>query len=161
MHGTLYDFIRDDRFNAANALSGTTLPMDQQQYGGSLGGPVVRDRTFYFANVEQRVLDQTGLVTIPQQNVAVINAKLNAVGYQGGEVTTGVYPNPLAQHYRARQARSAGERIRSVQRAMDYRVRPTTRAAPAPSMPRLRPPASTTWITRSRSATRGRSRTGP
>jgi hypothetical protein len=40
MHGTLYDFIRDDRFNAANALSGTTLPMDQQQYGGSLGGPV-------------------------------------------------------------------------------------------------------------------------
>ncbi len=95
MHGTLYDFIRDDRFNAANALSGTTLPMDQQQYGGSLGGPVVRDRTFYFANVEQRVLDQTGLVTIPQQNVAVINAKLNAVGYQGGEVTTGVYPNPV------------------------------------------------------------------
>ena len=95
MHGTLYDFIRDDRFNAANALSGTTLPMDQQQYGGSLGGPVVRDRTFYFANVEQRVLDQTGLVTIPQQNVAVINAKLNAVGYQGGEVTTGIYPNPL------------------------------------------------------------------
>ena len=95
MHGTLYDFIRDDRFNAANALSGTTLPMDQQQYGGSLGGPVVRDRTFYFANVEQRVLDQTGLVTIPPQNVAVINAKLNAVGYQGGEVTTGIYPNPL------------------------------------------------------------------
>ena len=43
MHGTLYDFIRDDRFNAANALSGTTLPMDQQQYGGSLGGPVVRE----------------------------------------------------------------------------------------------------------------------
>ena len=84
VHGTLYDFIRDDRFNAANALSGTTLPMDQQQYGGSLGGPVVRDRTFYFANVEQRVLDQTGLVTILPQNAAVINAKLNAVGYQGG-----------------------------------------------------------------------------
>jgi len=95
MHGTLYDFIRDDRFNAANALSGTTLPMDQQQYGGSLGGPLVRDRTFYFVNAEQRVLDQTGLVTILPQNAAVINAKLSAVGYQGGEVTTGVYPNPL------------------------------------------------------------------
>ena len=94
-HGTLYDFIRDDRFNAANALSGTTLPMDQQQYGGSLGGPVVRDRTFYFVNAEQRVLDQTGLVTILPQNAAVINAKLSAVGYQGGEVTTGIYPNPL------------------------------------------------------------------
>ena len=64
LHGTVYDFIRDDNFNAANALSGTTLPMNQQQYGGSLGGPLVRNRTFYFTNFEQRLLDQTGLVTI-------------------------------------------------------------------------------------------------
>ena len=95
MHGTLYDFIRDDRFNAANALSGTTLPMDQQQYGASLGGPIARDRMFYFGNVEQRLLDQTGLVTILPQNVSAINAKLQAVGYPGGEVTTGIYPNPV------------------------------------------------------------------
>jgi carboxypeptidase family protein/TonB-dependent receptor-like protein len=94
-HGTFYDFIRDDRFNAANALSGTTLPMDQQQYGASLGGPLVRDRTFYFANIEQRVLDQTGLVTILPENVAVINAKLAAVGYPGSPVTSGIYPNPV------------------------------------------------------------------
>ena len=72
----MYDFIRDDSFNAPNALSGTTLPMDQQQYGGSLGGPLVRNRTFYFANFEQRLLDQTGLVTILPENVPVINAKL-------------------------------------------------------------------------------------
>src|SRR4030095_12098722 len=65
---TLYDFIRDDSFNAPNALSGTTLPMDQQQYGGSLGGPVVRNRTFFFGNFEQRLLDQTGLVTILPEN---------------------------------------------------------------------------------------------
>ena len=34
----------------------------------SLGGPLVRNRTFYFSNFEQRLLDQTGLVTIlPEQ----------------------------------------------------------------------------------------------
>ena len=38
--------------------------MDQQQFGGSLGGPLVRNRTFYFANVERKLLDQTGVVTI-------------------------------------------------------------------------------------------------
>jgi hypothetical protein len=69
MHGTVYDFIRDDRFNAKNALSGKTLPMDQQQYGASLGGPLVRNRTFYFSNFEQRLLDQTGLVTVLEPNV--------------------------------------------------------------------------------------------
>jgi hypothetical protein len=95
LHGTLYDFIRDDAFNAKNALSGQKLPMDQQQYGGSIGGPLVRNRTFYFANFEQRLLDQTGLVTIRDENVAVINARNAAVGYPGAPVVTGVYPNPV------------------------------------------------------------------
>jgi hypothetical protein len=95
VHGTLYDFIRDDIFNAPNALSGTTLPMHQQQYGGSLGGPIVRSRTFYFSNFEQRLLDQTGLATILPENVAIINAKLAAVGYPGSLIATGEYPNPV------------------------------------------------------------------
>jgi len=95
LHGTVYDFIRDDNFNGKNALSGTKLPMDQQQYGASLGGPMARNRTFYFANFEQRLLDQTGLVTILPQNPPVINARLAAVGYPGAPVTTGAYPNPV------------------------------------------------------------------
>ncbi|HEY6506468.1 MAG TPA: TonB-dependent receptor, partial [Vicinamibacterales bacterium] len=93
--GNVYGYFRDDAFNAPNALSGTKLPMSQQQYGGSLGGPVRRNRTFYFMNVEQRTLDQTGLVTVPQPTVNVINARLNAVGYPGATVSTGIYPNPV------------------------------------------------------------------
>ena len=95
LHGALYDFIRDDHFNAPNALSGKRLPMDQQQYGASLGGPLVRNRTFYFANFEQRLLDQSGLVTILPENVPVINARLSAVGYPGSPISTGIYPNPV------------------------------------------------------------------
>ncbi len=34
--------------------------MTQKQYGASMGGPISRDRTFYFANAEQRRLDQNG-----------------------------------------------------------------------------------------------------
>jgi outer membrane receptor protein involved in Fe transport len=95
LHGTVYDFVRDDNFNGKNALSGQTLPMNQQQYGASVGGPLVRDRTFYFTNFEQRLLDQTGLATILPQNVPIINAQLAAAGYPGAPVSTGVYPNPL------------------------------------------------------------------
>ena len=47
------------------------------------------NRTFYFTNVEQRRLDQTGLTTISAANVAAINARLAAVGYQGPPVATG------------------------------------------------------------------------
>ena len=95
VHGTIYDFIRDDNFNAKNALSGTKLPMDQQQYGASLGGPIVASRTFYFANFEQRLLDQSGLVTVLPENVPIINARLAAAGYPGSPVSTGIYPNPV------------------------------------------------------------------
>ncbi|HKW03534.1 MAG TPA: TonB-dependent receptor [Vicinamibacterales bacterium] len=94
-HGTLYDFIRDDSLNAANALSGTKLPMNQQQYGFSFGGPIVHNRTFFFANFEQRLLDQTGLVTISPASVQLINAKLAVTGYPGSPVSTGIYPNPV------------------------------------------------------------------
>jgi hypothetical protein len=94
-HGTLYGFFRDDAFNGRNALTGTRLPMDQQQLGASLGGPIARNRTFYFANVERKRLDQTGVATITPANVAAINARLAQVGYAGLPVTTGIYANPV------------------------------------------------------------------
>jgi hypothetical protein len=95
IHGDVYGYLRDDGLNAVNQLSGTKLPMTQKQYGASAGGPVVRDRTFYFANFEQRRLDQTGLVTIAPAAVAAVNARLAAVGYPGTAVTTGLFPNPV------------------------------------------------------------------
>ncbi len=95
LRGDLFGYLRDDRFNAANALSGTTLPMTQTQYGASVGGPVRRDRTFFFGNIEHRLLDQTGFATVPQATVDKINARLSAVGYPGAPVTTGVYENPV------------------------------------------------------------------
>jgi hypothetical protein len=95
LHGTTYGFFRDDAFNARNALTGTTLPMDQQQFGASLGGPLARNRTFYFGNVERRILDQTGVASITPANVDAINARLAQVGYPGQPVTTGIYPNPV------------------------------------------------------------------
>ncbi|MEO8484401.1 MAG: TonB-dependent receptor [Acidobacteriota bacterium] len=94
LKGNAYSYTRDDLFNAKNSLIGRTLPMHQNQYGASLGGPVVRNRAFYFANVERKALKQTGLVTVGDSSVATINARLAAIGYKGPSITTGVYDNP-------------------------------------------------------------------
>ncbi len=93
--GTAYEYFRDDAFNATNALSGQTLPMRQSQFGASVGGPIVQDRSFYFTNVEQRALDQTGLVTITDDNLHAVNARLDGAGYLGPRIATGIYPNPV------------------------------------------------------------------
>ncbi|MFM8535067.1 MAG: TonB-dependent receptor domain-containing protein [Acidimicrobiia bacterium] len=98
LRGTIYDFYRDDALNGKNALSGSKLPMHQLQYGASVGGPLRRDRTFFFANAERRRLDQTGLATIAQTSVDAINARLAAVGYRGPSISTGTYGNPVGTH---------------------------------------------------------------
>ena len=95
LHGDAYGYFRNNRFNAANAISHTVLPLTQTQFGASLSGPIVHNRTFYFANFEARDLNQSGLVTIAPSNVDAINAKLASVGFTGPRVFTGLFPNPV------------------------------------------------------------------
>ncbi len=95
MHGDLYSYFRNQRFNAANPLSNTKLPLTQAQYGVSLGGPLVRDRSFYFGNFERRELNQSGLITISPVSVAAINTQLDAIAFRGLRIFTGIYPNPV------------------------------------------------------------------
>jgi Carboxypeptidase regulatory-like domain len=95
LHGDAYLYFRNQRLDAANALSQTALPLTEAQYGASLGGPVVHNKTFYFANFEQRELNQSGLTTILPANVAIINAHLLAVDYPGPLISTGIYSNPV------------------------------------------------------------------
>ena len=95
LHADLYGYFRNQRLNSANPLSNSKLPATQAQYGASLGGPLVRDRTFYFANFEQRQLNQSGLITIAQANVDAIDNRLAAAGYQGARIATGLFPRPV------------------------------------------------------------------
>ena len=55
VHGTAYEFFRNDILNANPFKFGAAIPKPkyrQNQYGGSLGGPIVRDHTFFFADYE-------------------------------------------------------------------------------------------------------------
>ena len=95
LHGTAYGFLRNQRLNADNALSGTKLPLTQGLYGASLSGPVRRDRTFLFGNFEEGRLNTDGIVTITPANAARINARLIATGYQAPLLTVGTSPTTL------------------------------------------------------------------
>ncbi len=56
LHGSLYEFLRNnalDGNNFFNNRAGVTLPaFRQNQFGASIGGPIKKDKTFYFANWE-------------------------------------------------------------------------------------------------------------
>ncbi len=46
--GTLFEFLRNEKFNARNFFANDTPPFKRNQFGGTLGGPIVRDKTFFF-----------------------------------------------------------------------------------------------------------------
>lgn len=95
LRGDVYGFFRNDRFDAENALTGTKLPLDQHQDGASLGGPIVKERTFFFANVEVMRQRGAGVLTIAPSSVDAINARLDAVGYRGARIATGAFDTTL------------------------------------------------------------------
>jgi hypothetical protein len=95
LHGTAYGFLRNQRLNADNALSGSKLPLTQGQYGASLSGPLQRDRSFLFGNFEEQRLNTAGIITITPANATQINAHLIAVGYQAPLLTAGTGPTTL------------------------------------------------------------------
>src|SRR5882757_3119088 len=51
-HGALWEFLRNDIFDANNYFAATTEPLKQNQFGGTFGGPLKKDKTFFFAYLE-------------------------------------------------------------------------------------------------------------
>lgn len=95
-HGRAYGFVRNQRFDARNALAITKDPLTQTQEGTSLSGPVRRDRTFLFSNFEQTNQNRVGILTIAPANVFAINQVLQNIGYRGPLTITGEFPTGYA-----------------------------------------------------------------
>ncbi len=51
-HGSVYEFFRNDVLNAKALFSPNQLPLRLNQFGASVGGPIRKDHTFFFANYE-------------------------------------------------------------------------------------------------------------
>src|SRR5438552_958095 len=62
--GNLFGFLRHKSFQARNPFAPITKPpFTRAQYGGTVGGPLVKDRTFIFASFEQRQRHESGFFT--------------------------------------------------------------------------------------------------
>ena len=69
-HGSVFEFVRNDIFDAKNFFvspAQSKPPFKQNQFGGSIGGPIQKDKTFFFADYEgERIRkSQTDTFTVP------------------------------------------------------------------------------------------------
>ena len=70
-HGNLYEFFRNDKLDGRNAFDFLgRQPYQQNQFGATLGGPIRKDRTFFFVDYEglriRQALPQLLLIPTPQ-----------------------------------------------------------------------------------------------
>ena len=70
-HGSLYEYLRNNALDAPNYFDLNGAPRFQRkQFGGSMGGPIRKDKTFVFANYEgfRQNLHQTSDTFVPDNN---------------------------------------------------------------------------------------------
>ena len=68
--GSAFEFLRHESLNARNAFApagGAKPRFRRQQFGGTVGGPIVRDRTFFFADYQgqRQAIGRTVISTVP------------------------------------------------------------------------------------------------
>jgi len=85
LRGSAFLFYRDQDLSASNALSGTKNPYEQFQYGGTISGPALAERLFFFAAAERLDVTDSNVVTIDEEDAATIRGL-------GFPVVTGVLP---------------------------------------------------------------------
>lgn len=90
LHGSAYGYFRSDKFNAADPIGQRVLPFKNQQFGGTVGGAIIKDKLFFFGAYEGERQPST-IVLTPQgftgmraefQNDFQTNTYLTRVDYQ-------------------------------------------------------------------------------
>lgn len=76
LHGGVYEFLRNDALNSANLLASPGMDVLRlNQFGGTLGGPITKDKTFFFAGYEgQRRGQSPRYSSFIQASIPGINA---------------------------------------------------------------------------------------
>ena len=66
-HGSIFEFLRNSAVDARDFFAPETEEVRQNQFGASLGGPIVKDKTFFFGDYEgfRQVRGLTGTTTVP------------------------------------------------------------------------------------------------
>ena len=95
LHGNLYEFFRNQALNAKGFFDSTKLDYLQNQFGATLGGPIKKDKTFFFVTYEgDRLRKGTSSDTVTVPTLQERTGDFSATPFSGG-VTTDFFAQTL------------------------------------------------------------------
>jgi carboxypeptidase family protein/TonB-dependent receptor-like protein len=84
LHGNTFFYLRDKSLNAknyfdkfdvfGNPINAAKAPFNQKQWGATLGGPIQKDKTFFFLSYERTDIQDARLVTIDPSAASLLNS---------------------------------------------------------------------------------------
>ena len=150
-HGGFFEFLRNNYTNASNRVAGVVTPLKRNQYGAFLGGPILRDRLFFFGGYQGTAL------RIANPTTAVIPTADDLSGnwtpyFQAlrANAAGGLCPFDIsssatsAQLTAAKKLQGAGFTLGSVANQCTATISPSAYSAVALNIDKLLPTATTT-----------------
>ena len=95
LHGNLFEFLRNDVFDARNFFSPQVPPRRQNQFGGSIGGPIAKDKLFYFFNYEGKRSRSGQTFNTPVPTEAMRRGDFSALNTIKDPLTGAPFPNNI------------------------------------------------------------------
>jgi len=78
-HGDAFEFVRNAAFNARNFFAADVDQLKRNQFGGTLGGPIRRDKTFFFAGYQGTIIRNTSSKDATVPTMANLNGDFSAL----------------------------------------------------------------------------------
>lgn len=88
-HGALWEFLQNDNLNARNTFAVSIPKLRRNQFGAAVGGPIFRNRTFFFASFEGTPIRGQSIYNSPTVNPAMLNGDFSSLPRQVKDPTTG------------------------------------------------------------------------
>src|SRR6201987_1835035 len=103
-HGAAWEFLRNDAMDASDFSTHSVQPLKQNQFGGTFGGPIVKDRSFFFAYYEgfRNRQGETVDATVPsllQRTGNFSEMCPTGVGFDSNGLCNDIGTNPQHQLY--------------------------------------------------------------
>ena len=114
-HGGLYEYFQNRNLNAASGIAGGKVPnprYDFNRYGGQIGGPIFKDKLFFFVNYERQTLGQSlsyYLCTPTAAGMSQLNSLASAYGFNSNNLAEFTKYVPTANYVGGAQVNAAND----------------------------------------------------